>query len=124
MHPDVTIFFHASDMILNIHLDASYLSEANTHSRASGHFVMGWKPDPTGPIKLNRTFFTPCVILLFIVASAAEAELGALFLNCKQVTIFWLTLEEMGHPRPPTPIPCDNLTADGIAHNTVKHQQS
>ena len=37
------------------------------------------------------TFFTLCAILRFVVASAAEAELGALFLNCKQATIFWLT---------------------------------
>jgi hypothetical protein len=37
-HPNATVRFHASDMILNIHLDASYLSEANAHSRACGNF--------------------------------------------------------------------------------------
>ncbi len=57
-HPDATIRFHASDMILNIHLDASYLSAANAHSRACGHFLMGWKANPTKPIKLNGAFFT------------------------------------------------------------------
>jgi hypothetical protein len=31
-HPDATIRFHASDMILNVHSDVSYLSEANAHS--------------------------------------------------------------------------------------------
>ena len=41
-HPNATVRFHASDMILNIHLGASYLSEANAHSRACGHFFMGW----------------------------------------------------------------------------------
>ncbi len=35
-----------------------------------------------------------------------------------------LTLEEMGHPLPPTPIHCNNLTTVGIANNTVKHQWS
>jgi hypothetical protein len=40
-HPDAMVRFNASDMILNIHLDASYLSEANTHSRACGHFFHG-----------------------------------------------------------------------------------
>jgi hypothetical protein len=87
-HSEATVRFHASDMVLNIHLDASYLSEANAHSRACGHFFMGWKADPTQPIKLNRAFFTLCAILRFVVASAAEAELGALFLNCKQATMF------------------------------------
>jgi hypothetical protein len=60
----------------------------------------------------------------FIVASAAYAELRALFLNCKQTTIFRLTLEEMGHPQPPTSIHCDNLTAVGIVNKTIKRQQS
>ena len=63
---------------------------------------MGWKADPTKPIKLNGAFFMLCAILGFVVASAAEAKLGAFFLNCKQGTIFRLTLEEMGHPQPPT----------------------
>ncbi len=89
-HPDATVPFHALDMILNIHSDASYLLVANAHSRVCGHFFMGWKTDPMKPIKLNGTFFTLCAILQFVVASAAEAELGALFLNCKQATIFRL----------------------------------
>ena len=83
---------------VKFHSDASYLSEANAQSRACGHFFMGWKAYPTKPIKLNGAFFTLCAILRFVVASAAEAKLGALFLNCKQATIFRLTLEEMGHP--------------------------
>ncbi len=87
-HPDVTLRFNASNMTLNIHLDASYSSEANTHSQACGHFFMGWKPDPTKPIKLNSAFFMLCSILRFVVASAVEAKLGALFLNCKQAIVF------------------------------------
>ncbi len=41
MHPDATIGFQASDMVLNVHSDASYLSETKAHSRACGHFFMG-----------------------------------------------------------------------------------
>jgi hypothetical protein len=59
-----------------------------------------------------------------VVASTAEAKVGALFLNCKQATIFQLMLEEMGHPQPPTPVHCNNSTAIGIANNTVKRQRS
>jgi hypothetical protein len=97
-HPDATVRFHASDMILNIHSDVSYLLEANAHSRACGRFFMGWRTDPTKPIKLNGAFFTLCAILRFVITSAAEAKLGALFLNCKQASIFRLMLEEMGPP--------------------------
>jgi hypothetical protein len=35
-----------------------------------------------------------------------------------------LTLEELGHPQPPTPIHIDNSTTVGIVNNTVKHQKS
>jgi hypothetical protein len=123
-HPDATVCFHTSAMILNIHLDASYLLEANAYSQACGHFFMGWHADPTKPIKLNGAFFTLCAILRFVVASAAEAKLGALFLNCKQAKKIRLPLKEMGHPQPPTPIHCDNSTAVGIKNNTVKRQRS
>jgi len=56
---------------------------------------MGWSPKDGDPIKLNGAFFTLCTILRFVVASAAEAELGALFLNCKEGIIFGLALEEL-----------------------------
>jgi hypothetical protein len=69
-------------------------------------------------------FYTLCAILRFIVASAAEAELGALFLNSKEGMIIRLTLEESGHPQPKTPIHCNNVTAVGIAKNTVNQQRS
>jgi hypothetical protein len=37
-HPDATIRYHASNMTLHIHSDASYLSVSNTHSRLGGLF--------------------------------------------------------------------------------------
>ena len=33
-HPDATVRFYASDMILNLHSDAKYLSKSGTRSRA------------------------------------------------------------------------------------------
>ncbi len=38
-HPNATVKFCASDMVMNIHSDASYLSKPNAHSRACGHFL-------------------------------------------------------------------------------------
>jgi hypothetical protein len=40
-HADTKVRFHTSDMILNIHSDASYLLEANARSHACGHFSWG-----------------------------------------------------------------------------------
>ncbi len=110
-------------MVMNIHLDASYLTEPKARSRASGHFFMGWLPKDNKPIKLNGAFHTLCLILQFVVASAAEAELGALFLNCQEGMIFQLTLKELGHPQPKIPVHCDDATAVGITNNTINQQQ-
>ena len=123
-NPDAKIRYYKSDMILNIHSDASYLSEPKARSRAAGHYFLGSSPDKNKPIKLNGAVHSLCQILKFVAASAAEAELGALYLNVKQGRIIRLALEEMGHPQPPTPINCDNLTTTGIVNGTVKRQRS
>jgi hypothetical protein len=43
---------------------------------------MGWMPQDGKPIRLNGAFHVSTTILRFVVASAAEAELGALYHNC------------------------------------------
>jgi hypothetical protein len=61
---------------------------------------MGWIPTEGKPIKLNGAFHINSSILQFIVASAAEAELGALFHNCQTGIIFPSILEDLGHQQP------------------------
>ena len=71
------------------------------------------------------TFIDPHHDIIKIVAeSAAEAELGALFINAKEAKIIRIILSELGHPQPPTPIHVDNTTAVGIVNNTIKRQHS
>ena len=123
-NPDAQIRFHASNMIMNFHSDASYLSEPNAQSRTCGYFFMGSMPKDGKPIKLIGAFYVNTQIMRFVVTSAAEAELGALFHNCQDGTIFWLTLHNLGHPQPKTPVHCNNATAVGIASNTVKQQRA
>ena len=123
-HKDATLRYVASDMILNIHSDASYLSEPKARSRLGGTFFMGTAPRDGVPIQLNGPILVLANICKFVVASAAEAELGALFYNCQDGTILRLTLEELGHPQPATPVHCDNSTAVAIANDTVKKQRS
>ena len=43
-HPDAVIKYFASDMILHIHTDASYLSESEARSRAGGYFFVSTHP--------------------------------------------------------------------------------
>ena len=123
-HPDAKIRYHASDMILNVHSDASYLTAPNARSRAGGIFFLGSLPRDDCPIRLNGAILVLCTILRCVAASAAEAELGALFLTAQEAKILRITLEELGHPQPATPIHCDNSTAVGIANSTIKRQRS
>jgi hypothetical protein len=46
-HLDATIRYHASDMILHVHSDASYLSVSNARSRLGGLFFLGNKSPQT-----------------------------------------------------------------------------
>jgi hypothetical protein len=68
-------------MILNVHSNASYLSAPGARSQAGGYFFLGSIPVDGDPIKLNGAIHITCTILKLVAASAAEAELGALFLN-------------------------------------------
>eukprot|EP00804_Cyclotella_cryptica_P005248 CCRYP_018890-RA/>CCRYP_018890-RA protein AED:0.36 eAED:0.27 QI:0/0/0/1/0/0/3/0/601 len=48
-HPDARIRYNASDMILNVHSDASYLSVKAAKSRAAGIFFLGSIPKTIPP---------------------------------------------------------------------------
>ncbi len=74
------------------------------------------------PIQLNGPIHVSANICKFVVAPAAEAELGALFYNCQDATVIRLMLKELGHKQPATPVHCDNGMAAAIANNTVKKQ--
>ena len=50
-HLNAKICYTASDMILHIHSNASYLSEPRSRSRAGGHYFLGDKrPDMSNPL--------------------------------------------------------------------------
>ena len=103
-NPNAVIQFRASDMILNVHSDASYLSAGKGQSRAGCYFFLGKIPRDNEAIRLNGNVAVTCAILKIIAASAAEAELGALFLNTKEARAIRIILQELGHPQPPTPM--------------------
>ena len=121
-NPNAIIRFYASDMVLNVHSDASYLTAAKGRSRAGGYFFLGSLPRNNEPIKLNGNIAITCAILKMVPASAAEAKLGALFLNTQEAQVIRLILEEFGHPQPQIPVHIDNSTAVGIVNSTIKRQ--
>ena len=127
-HPDAVIKFRASDMILHIHSDASYLSEPKARSRAGGFFYLSDDIDVTKPNapkpRLNGGINILSSILGNVMASATEAEVGALFHNAQDACMIRNTLEFLGHKQPATPIQTDNACAEGIANDTVKQKRS
>ena len=92
-HQNATIQYTVSDMILNIHSDASNLTASHAQIRVGGHFFLSSIPRNNTKIKLNGAIYYLCTTLKIVAASAAEAELAALFYNAQQAKIIRLTLQ-------------------------------
>ncbi len=113
---DAIVTYRASDMKLAIHSDASYLSEPKARSRTGGHMFMA----RTEEIPINNgAVLNISQIIKAVMSSAAEAKLGALFINAKTAVSMRRTLKELGHPQPRTPIQTDNATAHALLTNKI-----
>ena len=121
-HPNAGIWFHASNTILAVHTNASYLSEPGGKSRAAGHFYLTNRNDKHFN---NGAVLTLSSIIKHIMSSASEAKLAALYYGCKQAIPICIALKEMGHKQPtPTPVTMDNLTAQGLTTGTRAYKAS
>ena len=58
------------------------------------------------------------------MSSLVEAEIGATSINDKDALPIRTTLEELGHPQPPTPMQVDNITVLGFENDTIKQKRS
>jgi hypothetical protein len=58
------------------------------------------------------------------MSSAAEAEIGAVFLNAKEGTVLCTTLEELVRPRPQIPLQNDNTTSTGYSNGKIKQKRT
>jgi hypothetical protein len=105
---------HASDMVLVGHSNASYLSKSKAPSRAGGHFFMS---NNTAKLQNNGAILIIAQIIKAVMSLAAEAEVGALYINFREAVLARHTLKFMGPPQPPTPMQTDNTTALGIFDN-------
>eukprot|EP00804_Cyclotella_cryptica_P015850 CCRYP_006347-RA/>CCRYP_006347-RA protein AED:0.34 eAED:0.34 QI:0/0/0/1/0/0/3/0/479 len=116
-HPNASIRYCTSDMILALDTDGSYLSEPEGKSRAAEYFYLTKQNKPDFH---NGSVLVLSAIIKHILASASETELAALFYGCKEAIPLRTMLEEMAHPQPgPTPVTTDNSTAIGLTLNTM-----
>jgi hypothetical protein len=108
--------YKASNMVLEIHSNASYLSEPKARSCTGRHMFMAGRDNiPTN----NGAVLTILQIIWEVMSSTAEAELGTLFINAKTAISMRHTLKELGHPQPPTPMHTDNKTAHDLLTNKI-----
>ena len=120
-YPNDGITYRASDMVLASHSDASYLNVSKSRSRG-GSYIFCSKNDAIP--KLNGSILTLAKIIKFVMSSAAEAELAALFMTAKEMVPLRRTLVEMGWPQPKSPIQVDNTTAVGVTNKTLVPKQT
>ena len=89
-HDNATLRYIASDMILAVYYDVSYLLEKQAWSQAGGNFYLTNHDDK---IFNNGAVLTIYSIIKHIVASASEAELAAMFYNSREAIPLRITLE-------------------------------
>ena len=67
----------------------------------------------------NGLILTISQIIKAVMSSAVEAEIGTLFINCREAIPARNTLEYSRHKQPPTPMQTDNTPALGVVNNNV-----
>ena len=108
-NPQAEIQHRASAIQLAIHSYASYLSVAQAITRSSEvHFLTEGSPEPKNPedfvTTTNGILLFVCKIMRNIMALAAKAEYGTIFINAQTGVPIRATLSEMGWPQGSTAI--------------------
>ena len=115
-YPNNGITYRASDMILAAHSYDRFNNESKVCSRAGAHiFLSENNPKP----EWNGAILTISQIIKFVMSSAAETELGALYITAKEMVPIGQKLIKMVWKQPPSPIQTDNSTAAGFVNKTI-----
>jgi hypothetical protein len=94
-YPNDGIVYRASDMILCAHSNAGFLNETNSHSQAGAHIFLS-ENDPFP--QFNGAVLSIAQIIIFVMASAAESKLAALFITIREIIPHRQTLINMKWP--------------------------
>jgi hypothetical protein len=71
----------------------------------------------------NGSILNAASVIKNVVSSAAESEVGACFHNTQSGAPLRITLTELGHTQPPTPLRTDNSTVVGTLNETIKQKR-
>ena len=106
--PHAVITYRPSNMKLQVHSDASYLSETEARSRAGGYHFLG-DYDHLADIPPNGSIENISTIIDVVCSNAMEAEAAAIFINAQRAVVSCQTLADLGYPQSETSIVSDNL---------------
>jgi hypothetical protein len=103
-------------MVLCAHLDAGFLNKTNSRSRAGAHIFLS-ENEPF--LRFNGAVLSIAQIIKFVMASATESELAALFVTAREMIPHRQTLISMGWSQPKIPIQTDNSTVAGVTNKMI-----
>ena len=103
-------------MVLCEHSDAGFHNERRGRRRAGAHIFLS---ENDAIPQWNRSVLTLAKIIKFVISSASEAELGAIFITAQEMVVMRQTLEEMKWPQPKSPIQTDKSAAAGVVNNNT-----
>ena len=95
-------------MVFCAHPDAGFHNESKGRSRAGAYIFLSENnamPLWNGPV------LTLAKIIKFVMSSAFEAELGAMFITAQEMVETRQTLQEMKWPQPNPPLQTENSAA-------------
>ena len=97
---EATVLYQVSDMILHDHSDAAYLVVAGARSRLEGYTFLGNEDEKA---QINNSLISIIAKLIkHVMASAAEVDIAALFMNARYLLPLRTTCAELGNPQPAT----------------------
>ena len=104
-------------MVIDIHINTSYLTEMKAWSIVGGHHFLSSNAYflPNNGAVMNIT-----LIIKTVMSLVAEYELGALFINEKYAVTVQKTLEEMVHTQPLATTHMDNYITYGMVNKKIQ----
>ena len=126
-HPKAIIWYHNSGIILHMHSYTYFLPATGAKRRSGGYQYLRPPPENPDPLPqkqppLNGPIHVECTTMKNVLASAMEAELGVLFVNCHIRAALKIDLNEMVHQKPPTPVATEISTGDRFVKKNIQQQ--
>jgi hypothetical protein len=117
-HRNMAIRFYASNMILQLLSDASYLCRPKARSVYGTYSYFGEPGGINGPIACASKMINS------VLSSVAEAELCGGFKIAQDAVHYRRIAHDLGYPQPATLLRMDNTVAIGLAQGTINAKRS